>query len=891
MIKENVHISTVFFDTDQLPDRMQVGGKAMSLIQLTRSGLPVPEGFVLPVSFFQPWLDQVQQSPDWDTVLRSPAAERRQRTSQIKASASQLPLEINQRAVLSKAMARLIEGPGPQLFAVRSSSPEEDLEEFSFAGGYVTVLGVTPEKVEEAIRLSFISCLDERVLAYKQEHGMDIIVPRIAVIVQRQIAAEKAGVAFSINPLNNNYDEAVINANFGLGETVVSGQVSPDTYRIDKTNRAILERKVGTKAISIWLDQVGGTFEKPSPKKDQQCMLDAEMLSLTDLLNSVENLYQKPVDIEWAIAQDRLCLLQARPITAYFPIPDALRTKPGERRNLYIDFSLTKWGMNGLMSVLGLSFLERTSDAMLRDTFGNISKEAIHCLRIPLDGRVYINLSNTLKLQGKKAWVASMRTQDVLVAEIVRLLDEQPYLPQKLPRELKGFIFRTIRTNLRKAWSVLSALRDPQEFERRVLAEHEQLLADFYHLAQFSEEETISDFADRLNQRLMRYMAFFMPAFYAAMIALNRMRNALKDQPQAIRDQANYLERGLPHNITVQMGLEMYHLSHFPEISNTPSGAEFHARLKTGALSPEFMAAWEQFIHNFGFRSPMEMDSAVARFAEQPEQLFELLHSMSRNQDTENNSRAVYERAIAEREQTYQTMAALIEQKSRRKSRQFARNYKTFTALGGFREAAKYYFVLMTGAFRQRSLAAGQSLVNAGRLEQPDDVFGLTIEELDKALVVPSFELRSRIAQNNRYWKQYSHVREFPTVFDSRGRILRLPRKPAREGEIQGEPISAGTVTGRVKILRQPNEKPLLPGEILVTRATDPGWTPLFINAGGIILEVGGLLQHGALVAREYGKPCVAGIENAVEVFKEGQIVELNGSNGVVRVISEPGLS
>ena len=485
MIKENVHISTVFFDTDSLPDRMQVGGKAMSLIQLTRSGLPVPEGFVLPVSFFQPWLDQVQQSPDWDAVLRSPAS--RTKAAYIADQSQrlpQLPLEINQRAVLSKAMARLMEGPGPHLFAVRSSSPEEDLEEFSFAGGYVTVLGVTPEKVEEAIRLSFVSCLDERVLAYKQEHGMDITVPRIAVIVQRQIAAEKAGVAFSINPLNNDFDEAVINANFGLGETVVSGQVSPDTYRIDKTNRAILERKVGTKAISIWLDQVGGTFEKPSPKKDQQCMLDAEMLSLTDLLISVESLYQKPVDIEWAIAQNQLYLLQARPITAYIPIPDALRTKPGERRNLYIDFSLTKWGMNGLMSVLGLSFLERTSDAMLRDTFGNISKEAIRCLRIPLDGRVYINLSNTLKLQGKKAWVASMRTQDVLVAEIVRLLDEQPYLPQKLPRELKGFIFRTIRTNLRKAWSVLSALRDPHGFEQRVLAEHEQILADFYHLAQ-----------------------------------------------------------------------------------------------------------------------------------------------------------------------------------------------------------------------------------------------------------------------------------------------------------------------------------------------------------------------------------------------------------------------
>lgn len=885
MIKETIGSLTVFFDTHNQAELSQVGGKALSLIQMTRSGLPVPGGFVLTAAFFQPWLDQVQRSQEWMDVLNSPAAGRMQRIEQVKAAAYSLPLEGESRAALSEALARLMKLPGPHLFAVRSSSPEEDLEEASFAGGYVTILGVTPEKIEDAVRQSFVSCLDERVLVYKHEHGLDISVPRIAVIVQSQVASEKAGVGFSLNPLNNDYDEAVINANFGLGESVVSGQVSPDTFIVNKVSRSIVGRKLGAKQASIWLKQSGGTYEQASPQNNQFCLSDNEVLSLTALLKTVEDLYQKPVDIEWAIAHGELYLLQARPVTAYFPVPEQLRTKPGERRNLYVDFTLTKWGMNDLMSVLGLSFLERTSDAMLRDTFGNISKEAIRCLRIPLDGRVYINLSNTIKLQGKKAWMATMRTQDILTAETVRQLDERPYLPRRLPSHLNGFIFKAARANLRTVWRVLQALRDPHGFEQKVLAEQEQLKDDLNRLAHTTANEKITLSADQIIERLMHYIAYFMPALYTAVLALNRMQKTLDDLPEALSRSINFLERGLPHNITVQMGLEMFRLSQYPEIRETGSCEEFLEKLNTRVVSAEFRSAWEQFILDFGFRGPMEMDPAVARFTEMPDQLFDLLHSMSLTQDAENNSQALYEKAIALREQTCRAVVDTVRQKSGRKARQFIHNYETFTALGGFRETGKYFFVLMTYTFRKRALLSGQALTDAGRLDSPEDVFGLTLEQLEQALADPSLDLRSLVSANNQYWKRFSQIREFPAVFDSRGRILRPPSKPAREGEIQGEPISAGTVTGRVKVLCQPDEKPLLPGEILVTRATDPGWTPLFINAGGILLEVGGMLQHGAQVAREYGKPCVAGIENATDIFRDGQLVEMDGSSGLVKII------
>jgi pyruvate,water dikinase len=197
----------------------------------------------------------------------------------------------------------------------------------------------------------------------------------------------------------------------------------------------------------------------------------------------------------------------------------------------------------------------------------------------------------------------------------------------------------------------------------------------------------------------------------------------------------------------------------------------------------------------------------------------------------------------------------------------------------------KYYIVVALDLFRKRVLVEAERLYAEGRLEHPEDVFGLTIKDLDDGIKEPEAELRKIVSTNTQFLNKIQHIRNFPLVIDSRGLILRPPKKKAKEGEIAGEPISVGMVRGREKVLNAPDEKPVLPGEILVTRATDPGWTPLFISAAGVILEIGGSLQHGALVAREYGKPCVAGIENATQVFEDGQIVELDGANGVVKLL------
>jgi pyruvate,water dikinase len=215
----------------------------------------------------------------------------------------------------------------------------------------------------------------------------------------------------------------------------------------------------------------------------------------------------------------------------------------------------------------------------------------------------------------------------------------------------------------------------------------------------------------------------------------------------------------------------------------------------------------------------------------------------------------------------------------------FKKSYNALVTLGGFREIHKYYLIRIQDLIRKTVLQVGERFVNEGRFDSARQMFDLYLKEIDSAIIDKNIDLRAIAYKNTEYMRLYKNLIEMPRVFDSKGRILRLVRKGESANEITAEPISPGVVRGKVKILRHPKEKPHYPGEILVAQATDPGWTPLFVNASGIILGVGGVLQHGSLVAREYGKPCVAGIDDLFLKFRDGMEVELDGSSGIIRLI------
>jgi pyruvate,water dikinase len=343
----------------KVADLTEVGGKGRSLMTMAGTGLRVPPGFILAVRFFDPWLAVLRETEEWRALLAAADGDLGKCATALKARAASLTFTPEQKAAVDEAF-RAAGSPAEALFAVRSSSPEEDLEKASFAGVYETVLGVNRKAIESAVLTVFSSALDERAFRYKKQHGFDISSVRIAVVVQQQIASEVAGVGFSINPLTNCYDEAVINANWGLGESIVSGAASPDRFVVDKISGEILERHCGGKEVSYFLLPNGGTETRADPRNTGFTLTDAQVTELAELIRRVEAAYGLAVDIEWALSGGLLYLLQARPVTTLVPLPDGMQTKPGEPRRLYLDLTLVEQGVRNALTPMGVAWFGKS---------------------------------------------------------------------------------------------------------------------------------------------------------------------------------------------------------------------------------------------------------------------------------------------------------------------------------------------------------------------------------------------------------------------------------------------------------------------------------------------------------------------------------------------------
>ncbi len=309
-----------------LPAREEAGGKGLTLITLYQAGLPVPNGFVLTAAFFDPWLVLLKATPAWKQFLAADPSTLRDACQRLKSISAGYELTAEQKKCVRESLIAFDE---KALFAVRSSSPEEDLDTASFAGAYESVLGVPAERLEAALHTVFASCLDERIAAYKRAHSFDQAEPRIAVIVQEQIAGDVSGVGFSSNPVNGDSSQAVFESNWGLGDTVVGGRVNPDHYVVNKPTRTVLERRIGRKERARVLLSGGGTHEREDPRHEQSSLQDGQLQALTEAVIVIENRYGRPIDMEWTFAEGRLHILQARPATATKPRAAADEKKEG----------------------------------------------------------------------------------------------------------------------------------------------------------------------------------------------------------------------------------------------------------------------------------------------------------------------------------------------------------------------------------------------------------------------------------------------------------------------------------------------------------------------------------------------------------------------------------
>ena len=338
---------------------------------------------------------------------------------------------------------------------------------------------------------------------------------------------------------------------------------------------------------------------------------------------------------------------------------------------------------------------------------------------------------------------------------------------------------------------------------------------------------------------------------------------------------------GFAGNEAVDIGIQLFRMAKMFTPADFADLDELARRLEQRHLSAEFLAAWDKFVAEYGLRGPGELELANGRYGDDPKLALE---QMSYMVDSDFDPAAMQASHVAERQEAYEK---LLRKVNGRKRKRLARVYKILDLYGPTRDTPKYLWVLDNGAVRRRALQEGRMFVEQGRLDAPEDIFWFTLDEIDAANADPTYDLRQVRAEKQPFYRQLDQVIAFPHLIDSRGRIGQVERPAGNPNVLSGLGVSRGVATGRVKVLHTPREKPVEKGDVLVAYTTDPGWTPLFVNAEAIILEVGGMLQHGGVVAREYGKPCVAGIQGITVSLQDGQLVEVDGTTGVVRLLEE----
>ena len=773
-----------------------------------------------------------------------------------------------------------------RVFAVRSSSPDEDQETASFAGLYRSCLGVFSSNLEQAIRSCFASCLDAPVLAYKAAQGLPVFELAIAVIIQQQIDSEVSGVGFSIHPLTNDHDELFINASWGLGEAVVDGRVMCDQFILDKVSGRLLKSTLGSKRYCSELDPAGGTRLRSTLPSDELCLTPQQLVELAATLSRIENLFGRPVDVEFGYAAHTLYVLQARPVTSWVPLAANMMSQPGATRTLYMDISLAKGiTTNAPLSPMGQDWLRHTIDAMVRYFAGEIDfsldrADGWLCIE---GGRMYLNVSRILRLTTPRQLARSNAPTDELLSRTLEAVDithyRAPVRPAWLPllRILPGMLWKLRRTMWRSIEAFVAPSRAYRRYRERVREVQASLAAPLDHDAPLPV----------LQRQLGMFMVksvidTAMPAMIAgvgASGALARLarRNCAEEQRLVAR-----LTRGTSGNLVVEMGIAMFRMARLLPPADFDNLELLERRIARRELPSAFLAAWEHFMEIYGCRGPGEMDLANPGYRDDPLVLLRQMSFMAGASPT-HDPEAAHKQLATQREEAY---LQLLQRFGPVRRLLLKRLYATSSLFAGTRDTPKHLNLLVRQRLRERALATGAALVTSGRLDRPQDIFGLHYADLGPDPAGNFACLRQRLREHSAFLALLMRqVKTFPALIDSRGRILRAPPAPATPGQLRGVGMSAGVVRGRVKCLRTAHEKALEPGDILVAFTTDPGWTPLFVSAAAIVLEIGGVLQHGALVARELNKPCVAGIVDIFAHLHDGQLVEVDGMHGVVSII------
>lgn len=828
-------------------DRTQValvGGKGAQLGDVSRiEGIDVPRGFCVTTDAFRRVMADapaVNERLDRLSLLTLDDRDAiRTISAEIRGLIEQAAIPDDLAASITRPLARLGEDTA---YAVRSSATGEDLPSASFAGQQDTYLNV----VGSAAILAHVgrcwgSLFTERAVIYRLRNGFDHRRVHMAVVVQRMLSPYAAGVLFTADPFTSNRKVATVEATFGLGEALVSGLVNADVYKI--RDDIVIDEQL----------------------QSQPTLTDAQAVRLVRLGRRIETHFGRPQDIEWCLVDGDFHIVQSRPITTVFPIPDA----GDDDNHVYLSVGHQQM-MTDPMTPLGLAFWQLTTPRPMAEAGGRLFVDVTDALASPSGRRGLLDLAGKSDPLIRDALQTVLDRGDFVPSRPDEGPAEPPVGGSESPLEADPAIVAELieRTQV----SIAAAARDIQ-------AKSGSELFDFI-------QEDLQELKGRLFDP--QSSRVFMSAIEATWW-LNEQLEEWLDEKNA----ADTLTQSVPHNVTSEMGLALLDVADairpHPDVVDFLHGVaddDFLDELPTRAGGREARDAIRAYLDKYGMRCVGEIDITRPRWSERPSTLVPAILGNIENFGPGAAERH-FEQGLREAREREEELLARVRtlpdgERKATETKQAIDRLRTFI---GFREYPKYGMISRYFVYKRALLAEADHLVRAGVLREVDDVFYLSFQELHE--VVRTGQADQRLIGDRKDEFQSYQALTPPRVLTSDGEAIsgayRRGDMPA--GALPGLAVSGGTVVGRARVVRDLAEADLEAGDILVTAFTDPSWSPTFVTINALVTEVGGLMTHGAVVAREYGLPAVVGVENATTAIRDGQRIRVDGSNGYIEVL------
>lgn len=846
---------------------LHVGGKGLNLGELSKiQGIHVPEGFSVTTVGFQ---RATEQNETYHALLRQLTKlkpEDRDQIGEISRKIRQVLLEVAIPSDVAKAVTQYHSRFGEDhAYAVRSSATAEDLPHASFAGQQDTYLNIIgKEAILEHISKCWASLFSERAVIYRMKNGFEHSEIYISVIIQRMVSPQVSGILFTADPVSSNRKVISIDAGFGLGEAFVSGLVSADNYKVKDGN--IIEKRVASKKLAIHGANGGGT-ETHSIHPDKQvaaALTDEQIVQLARLGRQIEAHFGCPQDIEWCLEGGSFYIVQSRPITTLFPIPEA--ADGGNRVYLSVGHQQM---MTDAMKPLGLSFYLLTTPAPMRVA----------------GGRLFVDCTPRLaSLANRQTFIDSLGKSEPLIKDALTTIIER-----------EGFL-RTVDDEVTPASNQAGV--DPIDSDPSIVAElikrSETSIEELKQTIQMKSGSELFDFISEDIQELKKILfdpqssRVIMVAMDASFWVNDHMYEWLGE-----KNVADTLSQSVPNNITSEMGLDLMDVADvlrpYPEVIDLLRHVEedsFLDELVKVDGGQEARGAIDAFLTKYGMRCSGEIDVSKARWSEKPEALIPMILTNIKNFELHASKRKFEEgrlEAIHKERELLERLKSLPD--GEQKVRETKRRIDIIRNFSGYREYPKYGMINRYFVYKQALLKEAEQLVQKNILHEKEDIFYLTFEELRE--VVRTHELEADLIRKRK--DEYTLYEKLtpPRVITSDGEIItgEYKRENLPAGAIVGLAVSSGVIEGRARVIINMDEADLEDGDILITTFTDPSWTPLFVSIKGLVTEVGGLMTHGAVIAREYGLPAVVGVENATKRIKDGQRIRVNGTEGYIELL------